>query len=140
MQANLLVCCLVGFAKSMGQADEDENCKVVAICPGMVATPLWTGDSAKHVHAQFSYTEDMCITADEVAEGMKDLVEQGKYGGGTLLEVKKGALRNVLESKQAIVVEGQRSEDMKPFFDTMYAPLREVFSKERGVATSTNGA
>jgi len=47
---------VVGFAKSMAQADADENVKVVCILPGMVSTPLWTGDAAKHVFDQFSYT------------------------------------------------------------------------------------
>ena len=32
---------VVGFTKSMGQADNDENIKIVCILPGMVATPLW---------------------------------------------------------------------------------------------------
>jgi len=127
---------VVGFTKSMGQADIDENVKVVCICPGMVSTPLWTGAQGDHVRGQFSYTDDMCITPEQVAEAMKEMVEQGKYKGGALLEVKKGALRNELESAQAIILPGaeQDNPEMKQFFDGLYKPVREVFAKERGAA------
>jgi len=33
---------VVGFAKSMGEADPEEGIRVVCICPGLVATRLWT--------------------------------------------------------------------------------------------------
>jgi hypothetical protein len=130
---------VVGFCKSMAQADADENVKVVCICPGMVATPLWTGDAAKHVNSQFSYTDDMCITPDQVAEAMKELVEESKYKGGALLEVKKGDLRHDLESAQSIILanEDADSPEMKSFFKKLYDPVREVFAKERG---QQNGA
>ena len=123
---------VVGFTKSMMQADQDENVKVVCICPGMVSTPLWTGENAKHVNSQFSYSDDMCITPDEVAEAMKEMVEQGKYKGGALLEVKKGNLRNDLESHQSIIVDGMDPEVRDKFLSTLYTPVREVFAKERG--------
>lgn len=38
---------------------------------------------------QYAYDDKMALTAEEVAEAMKDLVEQSKYGGGSLLEVTK---------------------------------------------------
>ena len=130
---------VVGFCKSMRQADEDENVKVVCICPGMVSTPLWTGEDAKHVHSQFSYTDDVCISPDDVAEAMKELVEDGKYKGGALLEVKKGDLRHDLESAQSFNLDGLDPEVAKKFIGPMYGPLREVFANERGVGLK-NGA
>ena len=123
---------LVGFTKCMAQADADEDVKVVCICPGMVSTPLWTGEAAKHVNAQFSYTDDMCITPDEVAEAMKEMIEQGRYKGGALLEVSKATPRNVLENPQSSAMKGQQGEELKAWLDRSYAPLREVFAKERG--------
>lgn len=64
---------VVGFTKSMAQADIDENVKVVAICPGVVATPLWTQrDDA--VAKQMGYTDEIGITPEEVAEAMLELV------------------------------------------------------------------
>lgn len=51
---------VVGFAKSMAQADVDQNVKVVCVCPGIVDTPLWTGDAAKE------YTITMASHKNEV--------------------------------------------------------------------------
>lgn len=128
---------VVGFCKSMAQADVDEDVKVVCICPGMVKTPLWTGEEAKHVNSQFSYTDDVCITSDEVAEAMKEMIESSRYKGGALMECKKGDLRGDLPSQQSIIVEDMEPAAAEKFFGTLYRPLREVFGKERGVA---NGA
>ncbi|KAK3072149.1 hypothetical protein LTR53_007342 [Teratosphaeriaceae sp. CCFEE 6253] len=126
---------VVGFTKSMAQADDDENFKIVCICPGMVSTPLWTGEQAKDKHQQFSYTDDVCITPEEVATAMMEMVQMGKYRGGSLMEVCKERMRNPLESHQAFVV----TPETKAFADTCYAPIREVFNRERGVA-GANGA
>ena len=45
----------------------------------------------------------------------------------------EGNMRNVSESKQTFDMPSEQKEAMKPFFDTMYAPLRDGFAKERGV-------
>ena len=129
---------VVGFCKSMGQADIDENIKVVCMCPGMVATPLWTGENAKHVNAQFSYNEDMCITPDEVAEAMKEMIESSKYKGGALMECRKGDLRHDLPSAQAVLADDMEAGVAEKFFGTLYKPVREAFAKERG-AGQKNG-
>ena len=107
---------VVGFTKSMAQADVDENVKVVSILPGMVSTPLWTGEAAKHVHDQFSFTDDMCTTSEEVAVAMKEMVEDGSYGGGALMEVTKDRPRNRLESAKAVVDEALQGDAMRAFF------------------------
>lgn len=116
----------------MAQADADESIKIVCILPGMVSTPLWTGEQAKHVNSQFSYTDDVCITPEQVAEAMQELIESPKYKGGALLEVKKGELRNELESAQSFTISDQETPEMRKFFDNLHAPLREQFKKERG--------
>ncbi|KAK0263431.1 hypothetical protein B0A54_00788 [Friedmanniomyces endolithicus] len=126
---------VVGFTKSLAQADEDEDFKVVCILPGMVSTPLWTGEQAKAVHAQYSFTDDVCITPEEVAEAMMEMVQEGKYKDGSLMEVAKGRLRHELESHQSIVVTGPAE---KKFADQCYEPIRKVFRSERGAAA--NGA
>lgn len=64
---------VVGFTKSMAQADKDENVKIVCVCPGMVDTPLWTGDEAKDVADQHSFTTDVCVTAEEVGKAMIEM-------------------------------------------------------------------
>lgn len=122
---------VVGFTKSMAQADVDENCKVVAVCPGMVSTPLWTGEAAKDVAKQYSYTDDMCITSEDVAEAMLEMVQSGEYAGGSLLEVSKGKWRNRLESMEAGKAAAQSAE-MQQWLENSYKPTREVWKKERG--------
>lgn len=124
----------------MAQSDPDENIKIVCICPGMVSTPLWTGAQGDHVRGQYSYTDDVCITADDVAEGMKEMIESEKWKGGSLMEIKKGDLRHELESAQSIVIDADEdSAEMKKFREGLYGPVREVFRRERGVG-KTNGA
>lgn len=113
----------------MGQADIDENCKVVCILPGMVATPLWK-DRSDTVASQFGYTDDVCITPEEVAQGMKEMVEEEKYPGGSLMSIRKGSLRESLESRVAFPNDG--SEAYKQWETTCYAPIREVWKGERG--------
>lgn len=77
---------IVGLCKSLAQADEFEGVKVVSICPALVFTPLWENrqdDKAKTL----GYTGDEVpkSTPDEIAEAMLRLVEDGHYGGGTVL-------------------------------------------------------
>jgi len=123
---------VVGFTKSMAQADKDESIKVVCICPGMVTTPLWTASDAQDVAKQFSYTDDVCITAHDVAEAMVEMVTQGAYPGGSLLRVSKKLLREPLDSGQSFVDDG--SEAMKAFTDRCYEPIRDILRKERSTA------
>lgn len=120
---------VVGFTKSMAQADKDEDIKVVCVCPGIVSTPLWTGPDAAAVSKQYSYSEEMAITSEEVAEAMKDMVEQGKFNGGSLLEVSKRNRRKELESTE---VPSAQDPEAQAWIDGCYAPARQVFMKERG--------
>lgn len=127
---------VAGFTKSMAQADVDEDCKVVCVCPGMVSTPLWTGDAAKDVAKQYSFTEKMCISAEDVAEAMMEMVQSAKYPGGSLLEVSKGNLRGKLESREAEQIMASQIPEFQEWLDINYAPIREVWQKERGVAVT----
>lgn len=120
---------VVGFTKSMAQADKDENFKVVSVCPGIVSTPMWT--AARDVAKQYAYSDEMAITAEEVAEAMKNLIEQGRFSGGSLLEASKSRGRNLLESSelsQKLGPEGQ------PWIDGCYAPVRRILEEERAAS------
>lgn len=119
---------VVGFTKSMAQADKDENLKVVSVCPGIVATPMWKGAAAQNVAKQYSYSDEMAITAEEVAAAMKDLIEQGKFPGGSLLEVSKSRGRNLLESSELSEKLGPEGQT---WIDGCYTPVRETLRKER---------
>jgi len=64
----------------------------------------------------------MCITPDEVAVAMKEMVEQKKYGGGALLEVCKDRPRNELESAKSVVDSTLGGDDMKLFMVSHLRP------------------
>ena len=67
---------------------------------------------------------------------MVEMVQEGKFAGGTLLEVAKGRLREKLESRVAHKVD---SEAMQRWEDGCYAPIREVYRSERSCKADTNG-
>ncbi|QKX57556.1 uncharacterized protein TRUGW13939_04673 [Talaromyces rugulosus] len=76
---------LVGFTRSVGQLDSHEGVKVVTICPGIVDTPLW--DTNPNLKQQFGYHPRLAISARVAAETELELIESGKYKGGTVFEI-----------------------------------------------------
>ncbi|KAH7077570.1 hypothetical protein BKA63DRAFT_592752 [Paraphoma chrysanthemicola] len=76
---------LVGFTKSMQPLEELAGIKVVAICPGIVKTPLWTSDP-DHT-ARYGYSDSYSISAEDVAKAELKLITEGRYGGGTIYEI-----------------------------------------------------
>ncbi|OMP86665.1 putative oxidoreductase [Diplodia seriata] len=94
---------VVGFAKTMRKADAEEGVKVVALCPGVVRTPLWTPptEDGKGGRAdllrEFGYAESTILEPRDVAEAAVRLVEDAEYGGGTVLEVTTRGTRVIPE-------------------------------------------
>ncbi|KAL4936619.1 hypothetical protein BDV06DRAFT_89593 [Aspergillus oleicola] len=76
---------LVGFTRSVGQLDRYEGVKVVTICPGIVDTPLW--DTKPTLKKQFGYHPSLAISAKAVADAEMELIESGKFKGGTVYEI-----------------------------------------------------
>lgn len=109
---------VVGLCKSLGHTDVAEGVKVVCICPGIVATPLWE-DRQDERAKEFNYHEESTgkILPEEVADAMMRLVEEGKYIGGTVLAKYK--------SEEKIAFEGapRRFDDARP---------ASILAKERG--------
>jgi len=109
---------LVNFAHGMAQADEDENVKVVAICPGVVKSPLWS--NRPDLMRQYAYSEETAITPETVATAMHDVVESKAYPGGSILQVTQ---------------EGMSIVPLSPPY-TMgtleIGPVREILKAERG--------
>lgn len=138
---------IVGFVRSMKEADRLEGVKVVTIAPGYVEictlctiihkqneltinrnvrTPLWTDQQKKQYH----FSDENSISPEEVAESMIDLIQSGKYGGGTSLEISPGSIRslgtwNISEPKAVT------SENSREFGDINYAPIIQLVNKER---------
>lgn len=118
---------IVGLCKSLSHADGVEGIKVVCICPGLVATPLWKtpGEERARDYLHRQGEENPINTPDEIAEAMMRLVEEGKYRGGTVL-MKRPAGEQVVE-------EGGPS---KYPYDEGY--VQSVLDKERGKPWDVN--
>lgn len=114
---------LLGFVKSMKPADEEENVKVCALCPGAVSTPLWADPALKE---QFPIQEK-AMPAERVADVLMRLVQEGKYRGGSII---------TLSSKDEIKVlpEHESWAALERMAGTAYAPVRETLKAERKIA------
>lgn len=89
IRANYLAClystskhAIVGFGKSMGQADVEEGVRVVCILPGAVSSPLWhdRGDGLKD---WMKFTDRQHLQTSDIAETMLKMIESKEYEGGT---------------------------------------------------------
>lgn len=116
---------VVGFTKSMAAADVEENIKVVAVCPGIVDTPLW---SAEGIGKQYGFSAATAIRAEDVAQVMKELVEEGQYPGGTLLSTTTDNLRKVVASERRFEADNPEARAM---LEDYHAPMKAVYNAER---------
>lgn len=118
---------IVGFAKSMGQADIEEGVKVTCLLPGMVQTPLWT-DRQDDVAERAKYKERAGLQPMDIAEVMLKTVESNDYAGGTCV------LKTPLEER--VVEEGYASSagkyDPSPRPEADLGRIKEVLQSERG--------
>ena len=76
---------VVGFVKSMADADETEGVKVVAICPGVVMSPLWT-DREDDKMELFNVKKIDYMTTQDIALSMENLITKKEYSGGTVMK------------------------------------------------------
>jgi NAD(P)-dependent dehydrogenase (short-subunit alcohol dehydrogenase family) len=121
---------IVGFAKSMGEADIEEGIRVVCICPGLVATRLWT-DREPEFMAMNKYAERPALGPGDVAECMVRMIEdsKGEYSGGTVV------LKTPLEER--VIEPGwDRREDVydpSPRPQADLTRMKGILERERGV-------
>ncbi|EXJ89424.1 hypothetical protein A1O3_02491 [Capronia epimyces CBS 606.96] len=111
---------VVGFVKCMKPADVEENVKIVAVCPGLVDTPLWTDD----IKAAWKFDESIKLSAKDIADTILQVIEDGQYPGGTVMTHTHYAGRRVEEfvDIEALVA---------PLKESSYGPVREILRKER---------
>jgi len=76
---------IVGFVRSLSELDSTFSIRISAVAPGLVRTPLWTDNPDKLQYVDES--QDVWVTAREVAEAMLKLAEDPEMPGGTILEV-----------------------------------------------------
>ena len=89
IRANYLAClyssskhAIVGFAKSMGQADVEEGVRVSCILPGTVSSPLWH-DRVDDYKNWAKFSDRKHLEPSDIAEVMLKMVESKEYEGGT---------------------------------------------------------
>jgi hypothetical protein len=128
---------VVGFVKSMKLAEKYEGIKIVTICPGAVDTPLWTEERRNKVN--FGAIE--ALTPDEVAKAMIDLVQEGKYVGGTVLEImpNNGPKTRVVPEWNIDPPQGGSLTKTDPNSKEIPAPFKEAkeaMDRERGAGKS----
>jgi len=96
----------------------------------MVRTPLWTDRPEKM--AEFGYSVDASISAEDVANGMIKLVTDGQYPGGTSLETSNSGERTLgiwnVEAPAAIGTSVPRD-----FVEKNQAPIKAILNKERSL-------
>ncbi|KAK3115931.1 hypothetical protein LTR53_004262 [Teratosphaeriaceae sp. CCFEE 6253] len=122
---------IVGFAKSMGQADIEEGVKIVAVLPGMVDSPLWTSrDDA--VAAQCKYEERPALQPGDIAEVMVRMIEGRGYDGGTC--VLKTPYEERVEEDGYLTGErkGPGTYDPSPRPEPDISRIKAVLAGERG--------
>lgn len=120
---------VVGFTKSIGQADAEEGVKVVCILPGMVQSPLW--EDREDDMAKISHYQDRLQTAIQpidVAETLLRMIEGREYGGGTCV------LKT--QSEERVVEEGHAKQadkyDPAPRPEPDMTRIRELLRRDRG--------
>ncbi|KAK5121266.1 hypothetical protein LTR85_005432 [Meristemomyces frigidus] len=118
---------IVGFAKSMGQADIEEGVKVTCVLPGMVQTPLWT-DRQDDVAERAKYKDRAGLQPMDIAEVMLKTVESRQYGGGSCV------LKTPLEERTVEdgYAEGAGKYDPSPRPEADLGRIKEVLQSERG--------
>ncbi|KAF1815478.1 NAD(P)-binding protein [Eremomyces bilateralis CBS 781.70] len=119
---------VVGFTRSMALADKYEGIKIVTICPGVVKTPLWT-DRDDYMK-QFGISDKLSLTPEYIADTMMDIIQQGRYPGGTVLEVRLEGTRVIHEWNNP-VPESLKAEIPKEFIEHNIAPMRAIMDSYR---------
>ncbi|VUC32622.1 unnamed protein product [Clonostachys rosea] len=127
---------VVGFTRSLGDAQRLQGVKVISICPGIVSTPIWTTGTPGSGE-RFGISEGILITSDAVAKTISDGIESAEYPGGTILEVSKLGTRVVPEwfIQPPGMVDGKMPEGTdvpEHMIVKSLQPIMNVTEKERG--------
>jgi len=136
----------LGFVRSMVDSDPREGIKVVAVCPGYTSisfppdyidmltiyrftrTPIFTPETEE----RFGLNQANSILPDVVASRMADLVELGKYEGGTILEV-SAAWTRTIGTFNITPPKSEGSAIPQNFIQKSISPIVELLRKERNV-------
>lgn len=118
---------IMGFAKSLGQADPDEGVKVVCVMPGTVKSPLWE-NREDDIARETRYADRKLMQPSVIAEMMLRMIEDQKFSGGTCL------LKTIQEER--IVELGWDAKDGEydpsPRPEADLSRIKSILESERG--------
>jgi hypothetical protein len=99
------------------------------MCSRIVMTPLWT-DRPK-IMSDYSVKDETALTPEQIADSMIELIQEGKYSGGTVL------MHDV--PKKEVVFPGVAGMDLSNVPQTVLdviaktaEPIKEIMKGERG--------
>ena len=118
---------IMGFAKSMGQADPDQGVKVVCVMPGTVQSNLWEGRD-DDIARETRYEQRKLMPPNTIAQVMVRLIENEEFSGGTCM------LKTIGEER--VVEKGWREKegeyDPSPRPEADLSRIRSILEGERG--------
>lgn len=121
---------IIGFVKSMTATESLTGVKVTTICPALVHTPLFTDDKK----SQFSFLEKNALLPDDVATSMLDLLQEKKYGCGTVFEISLAGTRVIPEwnvSPPSAQGTGQNEAELAAGLQALLRPIEETLAVEK---------
>jgi hypothetical protein len=106
----------------------------ILISSSLVNSPMWTDNL--EAMARFSHHQDNTITQEEVAEGIRMIIEEEQYGGGTCLEISKMGLRPA----PFPTLEGSGTGVPEDAVKKTHDPILAITNAEKGRATARASA
>ena len=86
---------------------------------------------------QYSVRDDASVSVDDVTQAMLDLIQDGKYGGGTVFKCDID-VKEVVQFNERILPGGERGEEERAeVMDKIHRPIVEMLRGERGTGTGT---
>jgi len=93
----------------------------------IVASPLWTDREDDQANA-FNYGKVPMLEPEDIAEAMVRLIEEGKYGGGTVLSKAVGVEEVVFDLKSQMGANSAVAQTGAPDM----SHIRGIMNNERG--------
>lgn len=96
----------------------------------IVKTRIWTDQPDKM--AQFAIADNkVAVTVEEVAQSMLELIQDGKYVGGTVFKIDTG-VKEVVRTVSLATGDEEKAEHLRALRERIVQPVRELLKGERG--------
>jgi hypothetical protein len=100
---------------------------LMRVYASIVASPLWTDRDDDRANA-FNYGKVPMLEPEDIAEAMMRLIEEGKYGGGTVLTKAVGVEEVVFDLESQMGADSAIAQTGAPDI----SHIREIMNNERG--------